>query len=181
MRGSRVAGTVSTPPTQAAIFSKVQVIEEHLHNREVWFGKSADQSGNNWGTVSGLTPYQAISGNGDFGSDADDEAKVLGSDDTPVFSGMTLVDCHRLMIDDTSRTTPYIMRLIHGTGTMAEAIAAGQYSIFIYKKESAAGRGGPVEFRMNRHAVGTKVWVQCKNATDNATVDFFLGHHEYVD
>ena len=176
-----MAGVVSTVPDVSAILSKTQVIEEHFHNREVWFGKSADQSGNNWGTVGSLTPYQAISGNGDFGSDADDEAKVLGTDDTPVFSGMTLVDCHRLMVDASSRATPYVLRIIVGTGTMAEAIAARHYSLFIYKKESAAGRGGPVDFMMHRHAVGTKVWIQCKNATDDATIDFFLGHHEYVD
>ena len=29
--------------------------DSHFHNREYWFGKSADQSGNNWGTRAGLT------------------------------------------------------------------------------------------------------------------------------
>lgn len=176
-----MAGVVSTVPDVTNILLKAEVIEEHIHNKEVWFGKSADQSGNNWGTVSSLTPYQAISGNDDFGSDADDEAKVLGTDDTPVIAGMTVVDCHRLLIDDMSRTSPYVIRVVHGLGTMAEAIAAGQYSLLMFKKESAAGRGGPVDFRMHRHAVGVKIWVQCKNVTDNATIDFFLGHHEYVN
>ena len=41
------------------------------------------------------------------------------------------------------------------------------------------GAGAPIDVRMPRIACGSKVWVQAKNATDNATIDFFCGGHEY--
>lgn len=156
--------------------------EEHIHNREIWFGKSADQSGNNWGTVAGLTAFQAISGNGDFGSDADDEAKVLGTDDTPVATGKTLFDLHRILVVTQDQSTQYILRFVWGTGTMADAITAGQYSLVAVIADSAlehiAG-GAPFDIMMPQIATGTKLWVQAKNATDNATIDFLVGLHEY--
>lgn len=156
--------------------------EEHLHTKEVWFGKSADQSGNNWGTVAGLTSFQAISGNGDFGSDADDEAKILGSDDTPVVAGKTLFDLHRILVVTQNQSSPYILRVVWGTGTMADAITAGQYSLIAVVADSTlehiAG-GAPFSVLMPQVAAGSKVWVQAKNATDNATIDFLVGLHEY--
>jgi hypothetical protein len=153
--------------------------DEHFHNTEYWFGKSADQSGNNWGTRDLLTPYQAISGNNDFGSDLNDEAKVLGSDDTPVVAGKNEIDIRRILIVDCSAITPYFIRLVHGTGTFAAAVAAGQYTTAMYIKESAAGRGSPFDIIQLKIPAGHKVWVSIKNATDNATLDFYVGVHEY--
>ena len=153
-------------------------IEHHLHNRERWFGISADQSGNEWGLLAGLAPYRAISGAGAFGADADDEAKVIGTDDTPHITGMTKFDFHRIMITASSKTSDWVLRLICGTGTMAEAEAAGQYSDVMVQE---ARKGLPVSIMMPRGDAGeTKCWLRAKNATDNATIDFFIGVHEYV-
>jgi len=153
--------------------------DEHFHNRERWFGISGDQSGNDWALEAGLTPFQAISGNGDFGGDADDEAKVLGSDDTPAITNKQFFDPHRILVITVSAATAYILRIIYGTGTMADAEAAGQYSDVPYIRESGVGRGRPIETMMPKLAVGTKVWIRAKNATDNATIDFLIGMHEY--
>lgn len=159
-------------------------ISEHLHGREHWFGKSADQSGNNWGTVAGLTAFQAISGNSDFGSDANDEAKVLGSDDTPVRTGKKKFDLHRIVVVDQSSTTQYVLRIVWGTGTMAAAISAGQYSLCVVIADSTLAllaSGAPFQLMMPQLAAQTKVWVQAKNGTNNATIDFLVGLHEYDD
>lgn len=159
---------------------RVAEIEGHSHNRERWFGISGDQSGDDWAADT-LNPFQAISGAGDYGADANDEAKVLGADDTPAIVGMVKFDAHRITIVSASSTTQYKLRVVYGTGTMADAITAGQYSELVVKYDPAifGGTGHPVNLRMLRLDAGTKVWVQCKNASNNATIDFFIGLHEY--
>ena len=72
--------------------------DEHFHTRERWFGISGDQSGDDWALAAGLTPFQAISGNGVFGADANDEAKVLGTDDTPAITNKQFFDMHRILV-----------------------------------------------------------------------------------
>ena len=85
-----------------AALDQIDVIEEHFHNRERWFGKASDQSKNNWAVAAHLTPFQVISGNGDFGGDPSDEAKVIGTDDQPSITGMTMFDFHRVMVEASS-------------------------------------------------------------------------------
>ncbi len=148
----------------------------HDHNEEEWFGKSADQSGNNWATELSLTAFQGTSGDGALGT----AIKVLGSADTPVRTGKRFFDLHRLFITASSATTLYYVRLIWGTGSDANVEeAAGRYTDFAYMKESAAGRGSPADVRMPPLKKGTKVWAKVKNTTNLATLDFFFGLHEY--
>ncbi len=169
----------SDPADQSLLTDQMEEHDEHFHNREYWFGKSADQSGNNWGTRASLTPYQAISGDGDFGGDANDEAKCIGSADTPVRAGSTKFDFRRIQVVAVSSTTVYLLRIIHGTGTMAEAEAAGQYTECAFFRQSPPTRGDPADLVQEKIPVGHKIWVRAKNATDNATIDFLAGLHEY--
>lgn len=155
--------------------------EHHLHSPGYWFGKSADQSGSDWAADT-LTSFQAISGNGVYGADANDEAKILGSSDTPFLTGSQKFDLHRILVKGVSAGTPYKLRIVWGTGTMAAAITALQYAETMVQFDSAnpqLSAGIPIEIQMPRLAVGTQVWIQAKNATDNATIDFFIGLHEY--
>ncbi len=164
-----------------AIDAEVEVVTVHLHSREHWCGKSGDQSGNNWGADT-LTPYRAISGNGVYGADASDEAKVIGSADTPVVTGKAFFDLHRITIIAISSDTVYKMRLVWGTGTMAAAITANQMTeLMIITSTDKANKfgGAPFDIRMPRIAAGTKIWMQARNVTNDATVDFFVGLHEY--
>lgn len=169
--------------TTDTILEEVIEIEEHIHNRERWFGQSADQSGNDW-AADNLVPLDVISGNNAYGSDADDEAKCLGTADTPVRAGMTKFDLHRFLVVGVSQNTVYKMRIVWGTGTMADAITAEQTSEFMVKFDAVnpqQSAGIPFEVKMPRLDSGTKVWVQCWNATDNATASFFIGLHEYEE
>ena len=160
---------------------RVHEIEKHFHNQECWRGKKAVQTATDWADDV-LTPFQCISGNNDYGSDANDEAQVIGTDDMPFRIGFVKFDVHRIFIDDVSEATLYKMRLIWGTGTMADAITAGQFSC-MHLKFDAVGQttaNVPVDIRMPRLNSGVdKVWAQCWNVTDNATVDFLVGIHEY--
>ena len=152
--------------------------EKHVHTRERWYGKTGSQTATDWGTLASLTPFRAKSGNGVFGEDADDEALVLGTADTPAITAMTKYDAHRLLVTATSNATDWVLRLIYGSGTMAQAETDGQYSDVMIQE---ARKGSPVEILMPRGTCGTtKLWLRAKNATNDATVDFFIGIHEYV-
>lgn len=65
---------------------------------------------------------------------------------------------------------------------MADAITANQVSTIMVKFDSTnpqLSAGVPVDVRMPGFAVGNKVWIQVWNATNNATIDFYVGVHEY--
>lgn len=147
-------------------------------DRERWFGKSADQSGDDW-AADVLTLYRAISGNGVYGADASDEALVLGAEDTPDQSGMTHFRVSRLLVMAASAATVYKLRLVWGTGTMAAAITAGQYTELMAALVTAAGPYVPVEVKAPILAAGTRAWLQIKCVTNNATLDFLVGIREY--
>lgn len=157
--------------------------DEHFHNREIWFGISGDQSGNDWAADT-LNVFQAISGNGIYGADANDEAKVLGTDDTPIISGQTRFDIRRLLLHDTSVDTVWKLRVVYGSDTLANNITAGQFTEMMVLFDSVnpqQSAGIPIDIIIPRLVAGTdKVWVQGRNATDNATLDFFVGVHGYA-
>lgn len=169
---------------------KVHEIEKHFHNYERWAGKAADQSGvNPWAAMlssAGMqTSYRCISGTNDYGGDANDEAQVWGLYDTLSVGGVTQtkLDVHRIFITASSITTIWYVRLVYGTGTLADAITAGQYSTFPVVADAA--QGGSIDVIINvmmpRITIGThKIWVQGKSATNNATLDFLVGFHGYV-
>lgn len=165
------------------VLAETEIIEHHFHRRNRSFGKSADQSGNNWATEDRLTPFTAISGNGVYGADANDEAKVFGSSDTPFITGHTYFDPGYLLVTDVSDDDVYIIRMIWGTGTMADAITAGQYSTIPFKFDSVnlnlSTADTLIPIGNQRLAVGTKVWIQIKSSTDNATLSFYMDAHGY--
>ena len=175
--GSPVDGLLGV---EDSLSYKVEEIEKHFHNKERWRGKRATQTGTLWADDV-LTPFQAISGANDFGSDTDDEAQVLGTGDTPI-NGEVKYDPSQILILDLSSDTVYKLRLIWGTGTMADAITADQFSEKPVINQTIGSKSGgtPVNFRTPRLNSGIdKVWMQCWNATDNATCDFLIGQHPY--
>ena len=161
---------------------RIEEIEKHFHNRERWFGISADQSGNDW-ALDTLTPFRAISGNNDYGSDPNDEAKVLGTDDTPAITDMIKFDIHRLFIVAVSQDTPYKLCVSYGSGTLAAAIAANQCTQIVIMSDVTnpqQSSGNPFHILMPRVNCGIdKIWIRAWNVTDNATIDFLVGIHEY--
>ena len=175
------AATDGLAGTADSLAYRTSVVERHLHGRERWFGKLAVQTATDWADDT-LTPYRVISGAAVYGADANDEALVLGTDDTPAIAGNVRFDVHRFMVIAASSATPYKMRFVYGIGTMADAIAAGQYSEIVLMIDPAAAQvpHDVFEIMMPRLTAGTmQVWAQCRNATDDATIDFLVGLHEY--
>lgn len=175
------ATTLGLAGTSNSLSYRVHEIEKHFHSPEVWRGKLTVQTATAWADDT-LSPYRAISGSNDYGGDADDEALVLGTADTPVQSGYVKYDLHQMLFTELSTDTPFKIRIIWGTGTMADAITAGQCSEIIIQNNPTGNKvgGSPLDVMMPRLNSGVdKVWIQAWNATDNATADFLVGFHEY--
>lgn len=176
------AATSGLTGTSDSLAYRVHEIERHFHGRERWFAKLAVQTATDWADNNIATPYRCISGNNAYGTDANDEALVVGTADTPAIAGNVRFDLHRILIVDSSSTSVWKLQVIYGTGTMAAAIAASQFSTIMVKVDAAAGQtpNVPCEIMMPRGTCGsTQVWVRGWNATNNATLDFFVGWHEY--
>lgn len=169
---------------------KVHEIEKHFHNDERWYGSSGDISGANPCAKSvsdaGMPDmFYAISGNDTYGADANDEAFVWGLADTLSVGGVSQVklDLHDIFITASTITTIWYLRVVYGTGTLADAIAAGQYSEVPVVADAA--QNGSIDmilpFMMPRITIGThKLWIQAKSTTDNATIGFLVGLHGYI-
>ena len=174
-----VSGLTGTPDSLAY---RTNEIERHHHGRERWYGKLAVQTATDWADNVINSPFQAISGNNDYGSDPNDEAQVVGTADTPVIAGRVYYDPHRILIVDCSVTTPTKIRAVYGTGTLAAAVAAGQFSTKMLHIDPAAASNAavPVVLMTPRLRCGIdKLWLQFWSLTDNATIDFYIGWHEY--
>lgn len=154
--------------------------EEHQHHKTIWYGKKSDQT-TYWCDVNSLTPYRAISGSAAYGSDASDEAQLFSASDTlsEIGTGLVCGDFDQILIVANSSDTIYKCRLVWGTGTLAAAVSAGQYSEFMYIRKSTDTVRLPREIKCPKIPVNNKVWLQCLNASDNATIDFYIGVHAY--
>jgi len=178
------ATTSGLAGTANSLAYRVHEIEKHFHNYERWFGISADQSGTDWAlsvsTAGAVTSFTAISGTNDFGADANDEAKVWGTSDA--MGTDTKLDFHEIFITASSVTTLWTLRIVYGSGTMADAVTAGQYTELPVIADAAQGGSIAViiPVMMPRITIGThKIWIQAKNATNNATISFLVGAHSY--
>jgi hypothetical protein len=164
------------------ILEIVRDTESRLETCEHQLAKRTDQSGNNWAEKDGLTPYQSISGNADWGTDPGDAVKVLGSDDTPIDPDAESFVLAFGLVDDVSVGTSYLLRLIFAFGgSMDDAITAGQYVVKRVKFDASPPTitaSAPFRFACPPFRKGTRIWAQCKNATDNATLDFFVSIQE---
>ena len=167
-----------------SVMDWVYDIDKTLHDRERWFGMSGDQSGNDWADTT-LTVFRAVSGNGAWGTDLNDEAKILGDDDTPVLSGNIHFDLNRFHISDVSNDNDFKLRFLweaDNTNTLNGAITAGNYTEVMFRIDSVnPQQSGNAMIRIFMPDIdsGGRVWAQCTSATDNAWVDFFVGLHEH--
>jgi len=171
------------------IFKTAEYTEEHMHHKVRWYGKKAAQTATLWTALldTGLTQlYRAISGAGVYGTDGShdpaappsDEAFLFGTGDT-LEPGYVVRDFDEILIVANSSSTLYLCRIIWGTGTMAEAITAKQYSEFPYFRGNADNVRKIQTIPTPLIGINYKIWLQCMNATDNATLDFVVGVHGY--
>ncbi len=178
--------TVAKASALSGVALEVEYAEEHLHHKVRWFGKLNPQDATHWAVSMQdhlAQPYRAISGNGVYGADPGDEAQLFGTADIPI-AGMVRGDFDEILITANSSNTVYLCRLVWGTGILADAVALGQYTEFPFFR-AAADQVRKVmiipceKVPIQIGGLDVKIWIQCQNVTDNATIDFFLGVHGY--
>jgi hypothetical protein len=159
---------------------RVHEAERHVHNRERWWGAVAVPDETNAIEANVNRPFAATSGNNTWGA----AIPICGTDDEPVPAPDNVKhDCHRILVTDLDDdTSPWRVRIIWGTGTSADAIAAGQWTEMVVTTNAVPGNragGAPVDVIMRRVDVGTKLWVQAWNDTNGEILSFFWGTHGY--
>jgi len=156
--------------------------EEHMHHKVRWYGKLNPQDATHWAVLLDghlAQPYRAISGNGVYGADAGDEAQLFGTDDT-LELGYVVGDFDMILVTANSSNTLYLCRIVWGSGTLADAVTAKQYSEFVYLRSAADNVRKIQVIPTPLIDINAKVWLQCQNVTDNATIDFVVGVHGYT-
>ncbi len=165
------------------IYTEVVITGRHHHGRERWLGEHGARNAEiDCGATGTMTAFQVTTGNDTWGGTP---LCLIGTGDGPFVAGMTRFDAHEILVTDVAGladTDQHYCQLIYGTGTVADAITAGQYSEFQFIPERAAA-ASRTNFIMPRLTYGTdKVWLRHWVTGENAvTMDFKLGLHEYED
>lgn len=161
------------------ILQEVREIEHHLHSYERWFGIALVPNGqvhvaDRIGTA--VAPLQADAGNNTWGT----WLQILGSSDTPADAGKTHFDLHRLMITAVERASADHYVQIGFGDSGAAALAAGNYTEFVYRPASSTAEEIPIDIQTKRRTAGTKTWLRLFIPGQNTgTFNFYLGLHEY--
>lgn len=162
------------------VASELEILENHIHNFEVWFGRSNLVPFDDWANQS-LIPFNCTTGVGYFG----DTTKVIGHYDMLTWNRTyDWGDFHRMMIESVSDDVVFKVRFIW-SGTSAEAgEIGGNYTDVIVKFDSATPTqtaGEPIEIMTPLISLkqGLNIWARCWAETDTQTIDFFVGTHVY--
>ncbi len=158
---------------------KVNEIEKHLHGYESWFGVAAVPTGTHLADRVGSgtdEPFQLDAGNDTWGA----WVQLLGTDDTPARTGMLKYDPHQITVSNTERNATYFLQFGYGASGAA-ALAADTYTEVVFVPISNQVDSGPVQIMMNRADIDTLLWARtwCRDQ-NTATIDFYLGIHEYI-
>ena len=169
------AGALTSIAQQAFLVE----FEQHFHNVSRSWGALAAPDETNAIEANVSRPFVAESGADTWGA----AIPILGTADNPVLAGMTEFDCRQILVTDLDDdTTPWRIRIIWGTGTSGDAITADQWTEEMVQSNAVPGnRAGasPALIRMPHVAVGSKLWAQAWNATDEEELSFFYQAHGY--
>jgi hypothetical protein len=174
--------------TNDSLAYRVHEIEQHIHSRERWYGlhPSVDP-GVNHGSCSSIDPFVSVIG---LVENWGAWITCLGTGDTPCSGSKTKFDVHRLIISDVNdnggdpNKEVHFIQIAWGA-TGAAALIANDYTSVIALPEKD-GKANPVDVRIPRVPVGTKVFVRHR-VVDHATqadivqcdMEFYIGLHEY--
>ena len=150
---------------------RIEELEKHFHNNEVWFGAG--------GIKDSLTPYTLVSDNNDFGT----AVELLAPAGTPFVAGNVMFDVHRAIPIAIDTASLYLVRIIWDAVSVIAGEAARRYTTFpVYPTGVGSNVDGVISDVMCRRArSGTDyLWAKCKNATNLAELDLIFGIHEYL-
>lgn len=151
--------------------------EHHLHNVERWFGD---------GGIASKVPFAIACANDDWGA----WTTIMIPGDTPVISGSSHFDAHRIFWEDVDaqvdlKATRYQMAWSTSPTGQAAAIVANDYTEWIEAPQNNS-RAEPTPIIMKRLATGTyylfmRQWIMNTAAAGEDPTHIFYGVHEYTD
>ena len=156
---------------------------ESLNKRVRWYGKLNPQTATNWCDGATLNPFVAVSGINTWGAGE----QMFGTLDVLAELGTGFLARGLnvfLPVENTSNTVSRL-RFVWGTGTLADAVIANQYTELMYLKVSTnavftpRNTWGPV-IPFFIATLPVKVWAQHWNLTNATTISFFLGVNGYT-
>jgi len=163
--------------TNNSLAYRVAEIERHFHSAGSWFEKATTPSGETHVADSigdGAGAFQLDAGNDDWGT----WVQILGSSDTPARTGRLYFDPHEILIESTERIATYFIQFARGDSGAA-GLAAGTYTELVIGSDTNRFKG-ITRVQTGRAPVGAKLWARCMCPTqDTATLDFYIGLHEY--
>jgi len=164
--------------TLETIQHEVIEIATHLHSNE-WLGAlaaSPSPPGHaaEWNT---MNPFQSTAGNDTWGA----WIQIIGSTDTPIHTGMTKFDLHKILVIDVAVTADLDLHIVqvgcglNGTQTLIDST----YTTFAFVPERGAAVT-VINFQMKRCEAGQNVWLRhWVDGTNAPTMDFVHLLHEY--
>ena len=163
-----------------AVLTEVAEIETHLHSYEIWMEKAAVPAGetniaDEIGTVGGLGAFRIDAGNNTWGA----WVQILGSADTPVRTGKTVFDFHKIVVEASEKNETYFIQIGLGTSG-ADALTTECFTEIVLEPLTNQVDSAPIIVQTERRPSGTKAWARCMCPGQNtATIDFYIGFHEY--
>lgn len=162
------------------ILDEVIEIEKHLHNFEKWFGLASSPNGEIHRAdriAGGINPFQLIAGNNTFGN----WVQILGSEDTPVRTGKTKFDFHRLLVTSTNSTNTFVLQIVEGESSeIADKLITENFNEIAYISATNNNDSGISDIIDLRFDSGSKVWMRCCCIGANGVnINFYIGIHEY--
>ena len=174
-------GPTNIPADLAVIEQEVYEIEKHIHTNEKWFGLADIPSGethraDRMGPAIG--PFALLSGDDDFGG----WIQILGSADTPVATGMTKFDIHRILVTTTNSTNPFLIHIVDGElADIGAKLLAEDFTEVPYIAATNNADSGIEDVKHKRADDTTKAWARCICiGAANKTINFYHGLHEYA-
>lgn len=164
-----------------SIDDEVEIVEEHFHNNEKWFGAATVPAGETHvaDRMDGaVVPFQLTAGNNDFNAVW---TQILGSADTPVVAGKTLFDKHRILVTTTNSTNAFVIQFVCcEAADIAAKLIAEDFTEVPYISATNNADAGIADMLDDLHSTGEKIWARCACVGANGTVlNFYLGIHEY--
>ena len=172
---------INTNMSISEILEEVVEIERHIHSAGSWFGEAAVPVGETHVADrigDGIQPFQLDAGNTTWGS----WVQILGSSDTPARAGQLYFDPHEIVITATERAGTYFIQFARGASGDA-GYAAGTYTELVFESDSVGAKAaGITRVQTGRAPAGSKLWARTLCVGENtATIDFYIGIHEYEE
>jgi hypothetical protein len=176
------AATLGSSSVVGSLAHQLTRVHNRCFNRIRWLGAAVTPVGETHVAdriSAGGTPFSVVSGNNAFGN----WVQMVGSADTPLFTGSTWFHVHEFAITNTASTADLLFHAISAPDAayIPALLAANQYSEIFYKASSATADTGVHPTTVPLLPVGYKVWIRVfARGANNVTVSAYLGISEYV-